>query len=288
MDWIETIVNGLLLGGLYGLFGLGLALVFGVMRVVNLAHGEFIVLAAYAGTMLAAMAPGVPPLLWVLPVAVAAFGVGYALQALLVNRAVRTGDPLTPLLLTFGLAVVLRNLMVETFGTDPRALDGGQFTRAGIDLFGLRIGLFPLTALAIAAVMFFALQWLLTRTEWGRIVRATSDNFRIVRLMGVEPNRVYNTVMGLALAFTAVAGILLALRTSFTPYSGVERLLIAFEVVILGGLGSFWGAFAGGMALGVAQLLGQKIDSNAGSLYAHLLFFVVLILRPTGLAGRGR
>ncbi len=288
MDWIETIVNGLLLGGLYGLFGLGLALVFGVMRVVNLAHGEFIVLAAYAGTMLAAMAPGVPPLLWVLPVAVAAFGVGYALQALLVNRAVRTGDPLTPLLLTFGLAVVLRNLMVETFGTDPRALDGGQFTRAGIDLFGLRIGLFPLTALAIAAVMFFALQWLLTRTEWGRIVRATSDNFRIVRLMGVEPNRVYNTVMGLALAFTAVAGMLLALRTSFTPYSGVERLLIAFEVVILGGLGSFWGAFAGGMALGVAQLLGQKIDSNAGSLYAHLLFFVVLILRPTGLAGRGR
>lgn len=288
MDWIETIVNGLLLGGLYGLFGLGLALVFGVMRVVNLAHGEFIVLAAYAGTMLAAMAPGVPPLLWVLPVAVAAFGVGYALQALLVNRAVRTGDPLTPLLLTFGLAVVLRNLMVETFGTDPRALDGGQFTRAGIDLLGLRIGLFPLTALAIAAVMFFALQWLLTRTEWGRIVRATSDNFRIVRLMGVEPNRVYNTVMGLALAFTAVAGMLLALRTSFTPYSGVERLLIAFEVVILGGLGSFWGAFAGGMALGVAQLLGQKIDSNAGSLYAHLLFFVVLILRPTGLAGRGR
>ena len=288
MDWIETIVNGLLLGGLYGLFGLGLALVFGVMRVVNLAHGEFIVLAAYAGTMLAAMAPGVPPLLWVLPVAVAAFGVGYALQALLVNRAVRTGDPLTPLLLTFGLAVVLRNLMVETFGTDPRALDGGQFTRAGIDLLGLRIGIFPLTALAIAAVMFFALQWLLTRTEWGRIVRATSDNFRIVRLMGVEPNRVYNTVMGLALAFTAVAGMLLALRTSFTPYSGVERLLIAFEVVILGGLGSFWGAFAGGMALGVAQLLGQKIDSNAGSLYAHLLFFVVLILRPTGLAGRGR
>lgn len=288
MDWIETIVNGLLLGGLYGLFGLGLALVFGVMRVVNLAHGEFIVLAAYAGTTLAAMAPGVSPLLWVLPVAVAAFGVGYALQALLVNRAVRTGDPLTPLLLTFGLAVVLRNLMVETFGTDPRALDGGQFTRAGIDLFGLRIGIFPLAALAIAAVMFFALQWLLTRTEWGRIVRATSDNFRIVRLMGVEPNRVYNTVMGLALAFTAVAGMLLALRTSFTPYSGVERLLIAFEVVILGGLGSFWGAFAGGMALGVAQLLGQKIDSNAGSLYAHLLFFVVLILRPTGLAGRGR
>lgn len=288
MDWLQTIVNGLMLGGLYGLFGLGLALVFGVMRVVNLAHGEFIVLAAYGGTTLAALVPGVSPLWWVLPVAVAAFGVGYALQALLVNRAVRSGDPLTPLMLTFGLAVVLRNLMVEVFGTNPQALDGGAFARAGFDLLGLRIALFPLAVLALAAAMFFALQWLLSRTEWGRIVRATSDNFRIVRLMGVEPNRVYNTVMGLALAFAAVAGMLLALRTSFTPYSGAERLLVAFEVVILGGLGSFWGAFAGGMALGVAQLLGQKFDSNAGSLYSHLLFFVVLILWPTGLARRGR
>ena len=288
MDWLQTIVNGLMLGGLYGLFGLGLALVFGVMRVVNLAHGEFIVLAAYGGTTLAALLPGVSPLWWILPVAVTAFGVGYALQALLVNRAVRSGDPLTPLMLSFGLAVVLRNLMVEVFGTNPQALDGGAFTRAGFDLLGLRIALFPLAVLALAAAMFFALQWLLSRTEWGRIVRATSDNFRIVRLMGVEPNRVYNTVMGLALAFAAVAGMLLALRTSFTPYSGAERLLVAFEVVILGGLGSFWGAFAGGMALGVAQLLGQKFDSNAGSLYSHLLFFVVLILWPTGLARRGR
>ncbi len=288
MDWIQTIVNGLMLGGLYGLFGLGLALVFGVMRVVNLAHGEFIVLAAYGGTTLAALMPGVSPLWWILPVAVAAFGVGYGLQALLVNHAVRSGDPLTPLMLTFGLAVVLRNLMVEVFGTNPQALDGGAFTRAGFDVLGLRIALFPLAVLVLAAAMFFALQWLLSRTEWGRIVRATSDNFRIVRLMGVEPNRVYNTVMGLALAFAAVAGMLLALRTSFTPYSGAERLLVAFEVVILGGLGSFWGAFVGGMALGVAQLLGQKFDSNAGSLYSHLLFFVVLIVWPTGLARRGR
>ena len=286
MDRIETLINGVLLGALYGLLGLGLALVFGVMRVVNLAHGEFIVLAAYAGTMLAALAPGVNPLLWLLPVAALAFGVGYALQAALVNRTVRTGDPLTPLLLTFGLAVVLRNLMVEVFGTDPRALDGGAFTRAGVDVLGLRIGLFPLAVLALAAAMFAALQWLLARTEWGRIVRATSDNARIVRLMGVRPDRVYCTVMGLALSFAAVAGVLLALRSSFTPYSGVERLLIAFEVVILGGLGSFWGAFAGGIALGVAQLLGQKFDSNAAALYAHLLFFVVLVIRPTGIAGR--
>lgn len=288
MSWVETIINGLLLGGLYGLFGLGLALVFGVMRVVNLAHGEFIVLAAFGGTTLAALLPGVSPLLLVLPVAAAAFGVGYALQGTLLNRAVRTGDPLTPLLLTFGLAVVLRNVMVEVFGTDPRALEGGEFTRAGIDILGLRIGVFPLVVFAIAAAMFFTLQWLLVRTEFGRIVRATSDNARIVRLMGVEPNRVYKIVVGMSLAFAALAGMLLALRTSFTPFSGAERLLIAFEVVILGGLGSFWGAFIGGLALGVAQLVGQRIDPNAGMLYAHLLFILVLILRPSGLAGRGR
>lgn len=288
MAWLETIVNGLLLGGLYGLFGLGLALVFGVMRVVNLAHGEFIVLSAFGGVYLAALFPQVSPLLLILPVALVAFAVGYVLQATLINRAVRTGEPLTPLLLTFGLAVILRNVMVEVFGADPRALDGGALSRAGFDIFGLRIGWYPLLVLVLAVALFAGLQWLLQRTEFGRIVRATSDQSQIVRLMGIEPNRVYNIVMGLSIAFAAVAGMLLALRTSFTPFSGVERLLVAFEVVILGGLGSFWGALIGGMALGVAQLVGQKFDSNAGALYSHLLFFLVLIVRPTGLAGRGR
>ncbi|MDE1948233.1 MAG: branched-chain amino acid ABC transporter permease [Burkholderiales bacterium] len=285
MEWLEVIVNGLMLGGLYGLFGLGLALVFGVMRVVNLSHGEFIVLAAYGGVFLASMLPQVPPLLFVIPVAGAAFVVGYALQALLVSRAVRSGDPLTPLMMTFGIAVILRNLMAEFFGADPRALDGGAFTSAGISVFGLRIGLSPAFVLALAILIFGVLQWVFRHTEFGRIVRATSDNPQVVRLMGVEPRRVFNIVMGLSLAFAAVAGLLLALRTSFTPFSGAERLLVAFEVVILGGLGSFWGALIGGMALGVAQLLGQKFDPNAGALYAHLLFFVVLMLRPSGLAG---
>lgn len=288
MEWIEVIVNGLLLGGLYGLFGLGLALVFGVMRVVNLSHGEFIVLGAYGGVYLAALLPQAPPLLLVLPVAIAAFVVGYLLQATLIGRAVRSGEPLTPLLMTFGLAVILRNLMVEYFGADPRSLDAGAFGRAGVDILGLRIGLYPLFVLLLAFAIFALLQWLFRHTEFGRIVRATSDDSRTVRLMGVEPNRVYNIVMGLSIAFAAVAGMLLALRTSFTPFSGVERLLVAFEVVILGGLGSFWGALIGGMALGVAQLLGQKFDSNAGALYAHLLFFAVLILRPTGLWGKAR
>ncbi|MGH6625843.1 MAG: branched-chain amino acid ABC transporter permease [Burkholderiaceae bacterium] len=288
MSWVETVINGMLLGGLYGLFGLGLALVFGVMRVVNLAHGEMVVLGAYAGVFLVASVPWVPPWLMIVPVALAGYAAGWLLQATMVNRAVRTDDPLTPLMLTFGVSVILRNLMAEVFSTDARAIDGGALTRAGIDVLGLRIGVYPLLVLVLAALLFGALQWLLRSTEFGRVVRATADAPRVVRLMGVEPARVFNRVMGLSLAFAAVAGFLLAQRTSFTPFSGVERLLVAFEVVIIGGLGSFWGALLGGIALGVAQLLGQKVDSNAGSLYSHLLFFVILMLRPSGLAGGRR
>jgi branched-chain amino acid transport system permease protein len=285
MAWIETLINGVLLGGLYALFGLGLALVFGVMRMVNLAHGEFVVLAAYFAVFLAAQFPQVLPLLLLVPVALAAFGTGYLLQRLLLNRAVATDDPLTPVLVTFGIAVVLRNLMVELFGADPRALDGGALATAGFEIGGLRIGWYPVLVLGLAVLAFGALQWLLRRSRFGLIVRATSDHREIVRTMGVRPRHVYGVVMGLSLAFASVAGLLLALRSSFTPFSGVERLLGAFEVVIIGGMGSFWGALAGGIALGVAQLAGQRLDSNAGALYAHLLFFIVLMVRPNGIAG---
>lgn len=285
MDWISTVVNGALLGGLYGLFGLGLALVFGVMRVVNLAHGELIVLGAYAGFFLVGMLPQVPPWAMLLPVVLIGYGCGWLLQAGVVNPALKGGDPLTPLMLTFGLSVILRNGMVAIFGADSRAVDGGVLTSAGFDVFGLRLGVYPLLVLGLALLLFGSLQWLLRRTEFGRVVRATADAPEVARLMGVAPKRVFNRVMGLSLAFAAGAGFLLAQRTSFTPFSGAERMLVAFEVVIIGGLGSFWGALAGGVVLGVAQLVGQKLDSNAGSLYAHLLFVLILLFRPQGLAG---
>lgn len=289
LAWIEIVVNGALLGALYAMFGLGLALVFGVMRVVNLAHGEFIVFGAYAGVFaLTALPTGVPPLLLAPLIALVGYALGWVLQAALVNRALRGGDELVPLIMTFGLAVIARNLMAELLGVDPQAIDGGALTAAGVDLFGLRIGVYPLLILALALALFAALHWLLARTEFGRIVRATADAPDVVRLMGVAPQRVFNRVMGLAVACAMLAGFLLAQRTSFTPFSGVERLLVAFEVVIIGGLGSIWGAFAGGILLGIAQLVGQRLDSNAGPLYAHLLFFILLVLRPQGLAGARR
>lgn len=288
MDWIASAVNGLLLGGLYGLFGLGLALVFGVMRVVNLAHGELIVAGAFLGVVAVGVLPGVPPWALALPVALAGAAIGWTLQTVLVNPALKGGNVLVPLMLTFGLGVVLRNAGVAAFGADARAIDGGPLTRAGVDLFGLQVGLYPLLVLALAVALFAALQWLLSRTEFGRVLRATADAPEVARLMGVKPERVFAQVMALGTAFAMLAGFLLAQRTSFTPFSGAERMLIAFEVVIIGGLGSFWGALGGGMLLGLAQVLGQKWDSNAGSLYVHLVFLLVLLFMPRGLAGDRR
>ena len=283
MIWVETIINGILYGGLYGLLGVGLALIVGVMRVVNLSHGEFIVLSAFIGVSLVGVFPGVHPLVLLLPVAVIAFGLGVVLQSVLINRVVTRPDPFAAILLTFGVAVVMRNLMVEIYGADLRHLQAGQLAQASTGIGGLHVGVLPLSILGLSVVLFTGLQLLLTRTRFGRIVRATADHRDVVRLMGVNPGRVYNLVMGLSLALASVAGMLLAIRASFSPYSGVERLLVAFEVVVLGGLGTFWGAMLGGIALGVAELVGLRLDPNAGPLYAHLLFLVGVLLRPNGL-----
>jgi branched-chain amino acid transport system permease protein len=281
--WIETLINGALLGGLYGLLGVGLALAFGIMGVINIAHGEFMVLSAFVAVILAGLVPAANPLWVVIPVVLLSFFLGYIYQAAILNRVMRSPDPFAPLLLTFGVSVIARNVMVEVFGADFRSLQVGDLSRVSIPILGLNIGLLPTLTLLLAVALFLALQWLIWHTKFGRIVRATADHREIVRLMGVNPTRVYNLVMGLSLALGAVGGVLLAVRSSFTPFSGADRLLIAFEVVVLGGVGSFWGALLGGIALGMAQLVGLKLDANSGLLYAHLLFFLGLMLLPRGL-----
>ncbi|MBT9386772.1 branched-chain amino acid ABC transporter permease [Pseudooceanicola sp. CBS1P-1] len=285
MVWVETVLNGIFLGGLYGILGLGLALVFGVMKVINVAHGDFIVLSAFIGVFLSAAVPGVSPLLIILPVVAIAAGLGWAFQSVLMNRVIDSDDMLVPMLLTFGVSFVMRNIMLETFGATPVTLEAGALSRASFQVAGLHLGVLPVLTLAISVVLFGGLNWLITRTEIGRVIRATSDNTAIARLMGVRPGRIYALVMALSLALAAVAGLLLAMRTSFTPSSGIDRILIAFEVVVLGGLGSFWGALLAGIALGVTQLVGFRFDANSGLLYAHLLFLAFLIARPNGLFG---
>ena len=285
MVWVDLLVNGICLGGLYGMLGVGLALVTGVMRIINIAHGEFIVMAALLGVGLSDLFPALNPLILILPVALVFFLVGWGLQAVLLNRVANAPDVLVPILLTFGLSIVLRNLMAAIFGVDVRSLTAGGLARMRVDGFGLSIGVLPLVTLGLAVLFFIALQLLISYSRFGRVVRATADNPDMARLMGVKPSRVYNVVMGLALAFAAIAGMLLAMRGTFTPFSGIQSLLVAFEVVVLGGFGSFWGALIGGLVLGIAQLAGLKFDPNSGLIYVHLVFFLVVLVRPNGLFG---
>ena len=286
MIWLETIANGIFLGGLYALIGLGLGFAFGVMRVVNVAQGDFIVAAAFIGLFLYPWTP-IHPVLVIIPVAVVAFVIGMALQWLLVNR-VLGHDHIPQILLTFGLAIVLRNGMVAGFGANSQSIDVGDMRFWGFDFLGLRLGVLPALVLVIALLLFAVLHFWLHRSRLGRLIRATADDYQIVQLQGVNYRRVYAVAMGLAMALSAVAGVLLAMRGSFTPYSGSDRLLIAFEVVVIGGLGSFWGMFIGGIVLGVTQLVALKLDPTSGLMYGHIVFFIILILSPNGLAGAFR
>ncbi|MCX5495610.1 branched-chain amino acid ABC transporter permease [Kaistia dalseonensis] len=286
MIWLETIANGIFLGGLYALIGLGLGFAFGVMRVVNVAQGDFIVAAAFIGLYLAPWVP-INPILVIVPVAVIAFLIGIALQRLLINR-VLGHDQIPQILLTFGVAIVLRNAMVAGFGANSQSIDVGAMRFLGFNLLGIRLGVLPAVILVIALLLFAALHLWLHRSRLGRLIRATADDYQVVQLQGVSYRRVFAIAMGIAMALSAVAGVLLAMRGSFTPYSGADRLLIAFEVVVIGGLGSFWGMFFGGMLLGITQLVALKLDPASGLMYGHIVFFIILILSPNGLAGAFR
>ena len=287
MAWIETVVNGLLLGGLYGLIGIGLALVFGVMRVVDGAQGEFMVMAAFFAVIVLAAAPDLHPLIIFGLAILFSFCIGYVYQSWIVNRSMQSSDPLAPLLLTFGVSIILRSVLVEVFGADLRGLQLGSLSRASIAIFNINIGVMPLLTLATSIVLFLLLQWMLKRTSFGRIIRATADRRDIVRLFGVRPDRVYACVMAMSVALSAIAGLFLAARASFTPFSGVERLLIAFEVVVLGGIGSLPGAMLGGLILGVAEAqFSGMVNSDYKDVFSFGLLVLILIFRPQGLLGR--
>ena len=287
MEWLNAIVQGLLLGGMFALFATGLSLIFGVMRLVNLAHGDLIVLAAFLGVAVVE-ATGVHPILTLAVVAPLMFGLGYALQRGLLNFTLGD-DILPPLLVTFGLSIIIQNVLLETFSADTRRLQAGGLDTAGIELAGgLAVGVYPLLVFAVAVGVIAGLQVLFYRTRIGRVFRATSDNPRIVRLMGVDNRKVFALAMGIALAVCALAGVLMAIRTNVTPTAGPVRLLFAFEAVIIGGLGNLWGTLAGGIILGVAQSVGARIHPGFQILAGHLAFLAVLVVRPNGLFPKTR
>ncbi len=282
MIWLDTVVQGVLLGGLYALFATGLSLIFGVMRLVNLAHGDFSILAAFLA-VLAVQGLGLNPLAALVVVAPLMAAIGYGLQRLVLNRLLGRGI-LPAVLVTFGLSIVIQNGLLEVFSADSRRLNPGGIETASLALGGgLAVGWFPLLTFAVAVLLLLGLQVVIGRSAIGRAFRAASDDGETAALMGIDNGRLYGVAMALSLAIVAVAGIFLGIRTTFTFSSGPDRLLFAFETVIIGGLGSLWGTLVGGVILGVAQTVGAKLSPGWGVLTGHLVFLAVLLLRPSGL-----
>ncbi|HEV7249415.1 MAG TPA: branched-chain amino acid ABC transporter permease [Shinella sp.] len=284
MTILDTIVQGVLLGGLYALFAAGLSLVFGIMRLVNLAHGDLIVLAAFLILVLVT-GLGLNPFRAALIVMPLMFIAGYALQAVLLNRTLGK-DVLPPLLVTFGLSIVLQNALLEGFSADSRRISAGALETASINLGAVTIGLMPLMAFLSAVAVIVGLNLLIYRTAIGRAFRATSDDPVTAGLMGIRPRQVFAVATGLAMAVVAIAALYLGTRANFDPTAGPARLIYAFEAVIIGGLGSLWGTLAGGVILGVAQTVGASINPEWQILSGHLAFLAVLLIRPRGLFPR--
>jgi branched-chain amino acid transport system permease protein len=287
MEWLNTIVQGVLTGGLYAMFAAGLSLIFGVMRLVNIAHGDFIVLAAYLA-LVVTETMGLDPLVSLIVVVPLMAAIGYVLQRGLLNLTLGD-DLLPPLLVTFGLSVIIQNALLLGFTADSRRLQAGALEVASWQVGqGLSIGVLPLLQFVAAVMVIGGLQALFYRTAFGRAFRATSDDPSVAQLMGLDNRHVFALAMALSLAVVAIAGVLLAVRANFDPSIGPARLIFGFEAVIIGGLGNLWGTLAGGVVLGVAQAIGAKLDPGWQLLAGHLAFLLVLAVKPEGLFPRIR
>lgn len=285
MRFVDILVQGVLLGGLYALYAAGLSLVFGVMRLVNLAHGDLIVAAAFLILAFTA-ATGLHPALALIVSLPVLFVLGYALQRLLLNHILGE-DILPPMIVTFGVSIIIQNGLLEIFSADSRKLSLGPLETASVVIApDLTVGVLPLIGFLAAVATLLALGLLLQRTPVGRLFRATSDSLEIVQLMGVDPRRMFALAMGLAFVVIGLAAFFMGLRASFDPSVGPARLIYAFEAVVMGGLGSLWGTLAGGTMLGVAQAVGGALDPEWQILAGHLLFLAVLLVRPRGLFPR--
>jgi branched-chain amino acid transport system permease protein len=282
VDWVNVILQGILVGGLYAMFAAGLSLIFGVMRLVNIAHGDLIVLAAYLA-LVTTQTLGIGPLTSLLVVVPLMALIGYGLQRFVLNRTLGE-DLLPPLLVTFGLSVIIQNGLLEAFTADSQKLQAGGIEVATMQVFsGVYVGVLPLLQFVVAVAVIGALQFIFYRTALGRAFRATADDPSVAQLMGLDNRHVFALAMALSLAVVAIAGVFLAVRANFDPTQGPSRLIFGFEAVIIGGLGSLWGTLAGGLILGVAQAIGAHLDPGWQLLAGHIVFLLVLAARPEGL-----
>lgn len=279
--WIDAILQGILIGGLYALFAMGLSLMFGIMRLVNVGHGDMVILMAFLG-LLAIEKLAVGPFMAMAIVIPIAFALGYALQRGVLNFTI-SKDPLRSLIVTFGISIVIQNMLLEFFSADTRAIAAGGLESQSIAVSdNLAVGVLPLIVFSTAVVLTIGLQWLFGNTAMGRAFRATSDDHGAAALMGINNAHIYSLATAIAIGILGIAGIFHGMRTTFAPTDGPAQLIYAFEAVIIGGLGSFWGTLAGGVLLGIAQSIGARFDPGWGVLVGHVMFVAVLLFRPDG------
>ncbi|WP_370207813.1 branched-chain amino acid ABC transporter permease [Pararhodobacter marinus] len=284
MHWIDGIVQGVLLGGLYAQYALGMALMFGVMKIVNVTHGDLVILLALIGISLANVA-GLGP--WAVLATLVPIGaaIGWLLQRALLNRVVGD-DPLPSLIATFGLSIALQNAMLVIWSADTRSLPGGGIQQASISLGPIFIGVLPLIVLICATLLTGGLDAVMRRTRFGRSLRAASADVEAAALVGVNPRNVYAAATAIAVGLLGFAATFQAMRSTVAPADGPFQLIFAFEAVIIGGLGSIWGAFTGAMILGISQAIGFRISPGFGILAGHIVFLAVLAIRPQGIFKR--
>jgi branched-chain amino acid transport system permease protein len=283
--WINQIVQGVLLGGLYAMFAMGLSLSAGIMRFINIAHGDLIVLVSFLILTLTTNL-GLSPLMATLATLPLVFAGGYVLQRLLLQRVLGQGV-LPIILVTFGLSIIIQNGLQGVYGADTRKVLAGGIETATIHVGGdVNVGVLPLVIFLAAIAMVWTLDRMLYRTRIGARIRAVSDDVAAADLIGLSSAHIYAIAMGFVGVTVAISAGFMAVWTNFDPTSGPSRLLIAFEAVVLGGLGSLWGTLAGGILLGVAQVIGGQVDAAWQVLAGHLVFLAIFVIRPQGLFPR--
>ena len=287
MGWVNAIIQGILTGGLYALFACGLSLMFGVMKLVNLAHGDLATVAAYIGIGVIAVIH--IPFLWSVPIVVAIMAaLGYVLQRSLFQAAITRGE-LTTLIVTFGLSIVIENGLLQFFTADNRGIGTGSslvsssFSIGG----GLQIAWLDVVIFGLAVVVLLSLQYFLSASKYGRLIRAVADDREAAQLAGADYRHVFGIAAALAFSTVALAGIAYGMTTVVSPTTGTDTILLfAFAAVVIGGLGSLWGTLVGGIVLGVAQQIGAQINISYELLAGYLVFLAVLVIRPQGLTTR--
>ena len=288
MAWVNAILQGLLLGGYYALFATGLSLMFGVMRLVNLAHGDLATVAGYIGVGIIAISH--VPVLWSIPIVVVLMAaIGYILQRSLIQAALSRGE-LTTLIVTFGLSIIIENGLQQFFTANSRGLGvGDSFITKSFSIGSqINIAYIYLAIFILAVIVLLGLQQYLSHSKYGRLIRAVADDREAAQLLGADYRHVFGIAAAIAFGTVAVAGIFQGMITTISPSIGTDTILLfAFASVVIGGLGSLWGTLLGGVILGVAQAVGAQINPSWEQLAGYAVFLLVLVIRPQGLTSRG-